>query len=76
MRLGELWQDKDLVFPNEAGSLFNPSNLHCRSFKRVKARAGVREGLRFHDLRHTCATLLLGKGVNAKVASECSAMPL
>jgi integrase len=26
--------------------------------------------IRFHDLRHTCATLLLSKDVNAKVASE------
>jgi integrase len=30
----------------------------------------VREDLRFHDLRHTCATLLLSEGVNAKVVSE------
>src|SRR5919202_1260594 len=70
MRLAGLWQDKGLVFPNENGSLFNPSNLRNRSFKRIKARAGVREDLRFHDLRHTCATLLLGEGVNAKVVSE------
>jgi len=33
-------------------------------------RSGVREDLRFHDLRHTCATLLLSEGVNAKVVSE------
>ena len=33
-------------------------------------RAGVREDLRFHDLRHTCATLLLREGVNPKVVSE------
>ena len=26
--------------------------------------------LAFHDLRHTCATLLLGEGVNAKIVSE------
>jgi integrase len=70
MRLAGLWQDQGLVFPNETGSLFNPSNLRNRSFKRIKARSGVREDLRFHDLRHTCATLLLGEGVNAKVVSE------
>jgi integrase len=70
MRLAGLWQDQGLVFPNEIGSLFNPSNLRNRSFKRIKARAGVREDLRFHDLRHTCATLLLGEGVNVKVVSE------
>lgn len=70
MRLAGLWQEKGLIFPNETGSLLNPSNLRNRSFKRIKARSGVREDLRFHDLRHTCATLLLGEGVNAKVVSE------
>jgi len=70
MRLAGLWQDQGLVFPNETGSLFNPSNLRNRSFKRIKARSGVRQDLRFHDLRHTCATLLLSEGVNAKVVSE------
>src|SRR5215203_727807 len=70
LRLAGLWQDQGLVFPNETGSLFNPSNLRNRSFKRIKARANVREDLRFHDLRHTCATLLLSEGVNVKVVSE------
>ena len=70
MRLAGLWQDQNLIFPNETGRPLNPSNLRNRSFKRIKARAGVREDLRFHDLRHTCATLLLGEGVNAKVVSE------
>jgi integrase len=41
-----------------------------RSFKRIKERSGVREDLCFHDLRHTCATLLLREGVNVKVVSE------
>jgi integrase len=70
MRLAGLWQDQGLVFAGESGSLINPSNLRNRSFKRVKTRSGVREDLRFHDLRHTCATLLLGEGVNVKVVSE------
>ena len=70
IRLAGFWQDQGLVFPNETGSLFNPSNLRNRSFKRIKARSGVREDLRFHDLRHTCATVLLSEGVNVKVVSE------
>ncbi len=67
-----LWRDSNLVFPTETGSLFNPSNLRNRSFKRIKACSAplVRDDLRFYDLRHTCATLLLGEGVNAKVVSE------
>ena len=51
-------------------SIFNPSNLRNRSFKRIKECSGVRENLCFHDLRHTCATLLLREGVNVKVVSE------
>lgn len=70
MRLADLWQERDLVFASENGSAINPSNLRNHSFRRIKARSGVRENLRFHDLRHTCATLLLSKGVNAKVVSE------
>lgn len=70
MRLSGLWQDNDLVFPNETGDLFNPSNLRNRSFKRIKERAGIPAETHFHALRHTCATLLLAEGVNPKVVSE------
>jgi len=70
LRLAGLWQDQGLVFAGETGSLLNPSNLRNRSFKRIKRRSGLRQDLRFHDLRHTCATLLLGEGVNVKVVSE------
>jgi integrase len=68
--LAGLWQEQDLVFPNATGTLLLPSNLRNRSFKRIKDRAGVPAHLRFHDLRHTCATLLLREGVNVKVVSE------
>ena len=70
LRLAGLWQDQGLVFAGETGSLTNPSNLCNRSFKRIKARSGVREDPCVYDLRHTCATLLLSEGVNAKVVSE------
>src|SRR5215216_7134736 len=70
IRLAGLWQDQNLIFPNETGRPFNPSNLCNRSFKRIKARANVRKDLRFHDLRHTCATLLLSESVNVQVVSE------
>lgn len=70
MRLAGLWDENDLVFPNEVGGILNPSNFRNRSFKRIKERADIPSDTRFHDLRHTCATLLLGEGVNPKVVSE------
>jgi integrase len=70
MRLAGLWQDQGLMFTNETGSPLNPSNLRNRSFKRNKARSGVRKDLRFQSLRRTCATLLLSEGVNVKIVSE------
>jgi integrase len=45
------------------------AKLHTKSWKPLLRRAGVRD-VRFHDLRHTCATLLLTKGVHPKIDSE------
>jgi integrase len=68
-RVRSLYEPGGLIFATEVGTIINPSNLRNRSFKRLLKRAGLRP-LRFHDLRHTCATLLLSKDVNIKVVSE------
>jgi integrase len=60
----------DLVFPNGFGSIMIPHNITKRSFKRYPVRASLSRETRFHDLRHTAATLLLASGVNVKVVSE------
>ena len=44
-------------------------NLVNRSFKPLLRRAGLPD-IRFHDLRHTCATLMLAVGTNTKVVQE------
>ncbi len=46
-----------------------PHNLAHRSFKPLLKRAEL-PNIRFHDLRHTCATLLLSKGVHPKFVQE------
>lgn len=68
-RMGSLYQPGGLIFATETGTIINPSNLRNRSFKPLLKKAGL-PPIRFHDLRHTCATLLLSKDVNAKVVSE------
>lgn len=44
--------------------------VRSRSFARILKRAGLPADTRFHDLRHTCATLLLSRNVNPKIVSE------
>src|SRR5258708_40312685 len=60
----------DLVFPNGFGPIMIPHNITKRSFKRYLVEAGLSRTTRFHDLRHTAASLLLASGVNVKVVSE------
>ena len=54
-----------LVFATEIGTPLNRHNLTRRSFRPLLRKAGLPQ-LRFHDLRHTCATIFLSKGVHAK----------
>jgi integrase len=63
------WRDPELVFASTIGTSLDPSNLVARSFKPLLERAGLPD-IRFHDLRHTCATLLLSEGVLVKVVQE------
>ena len=64
-----LWQEQGLVFPSSVGTPLSARNLQ-RHFKAVLERAGLPKSTRFHDLRHTCATLLLKQGVHAKYVQE------
>jgi integrase len=69
MERGTLWQDHGLVFPSSVGTPISGGNLN-RAFKGTLQRAGLPKSTRFHDLRHTCATLLLRQGVNPKFVQE------
>jgi integrase len=65
-----LWKENGLVFRSTTGTPLRRYNLIPRSFKPLLERAGLSRSLRFHDLRHTAATLLLLKGVNPKIVQE------
>ena len=69
LALGAAWEDNDLVFANEIGRPMEVRNMMRRSFLPLLKRAGLPR-IRFHDLRHTAATLLLGQGVHPKVVAE------
>lgn len=69
LRLGAAWEDNDLVFANEVGRPIEVTNLVRRSFHPLLRQANLRR-IRFHDLSHTAATLLLGKGMHPKVVAD------
>ncbi len=69
LRLGTLWKDQDLVFANRTGAPLDVGNLTNYSFRPLLERAELPR-IRFHDLRHTCATLLLSRNVNPKIVQE------
>ena len=62
---GEEWK---LVFPNTIGGPFSKNTLHGQ-FKR-QLQAAMLPNVRFHDLRHSCASLLLAQGVHPRVVME------
>ena len=58
------------VFSNTKGAPIGHQNLHNRSWKPLLKKAGLPHSTRFHDLRHSCISLLLARGVPIKVVSE------
>jgi integrase len=69
LRMGAAWQGEDLVFTNEIGRPIDSAALTRLSFRPLLKRAGL-PSMRFHDLRHSAATLLLSQGTHPKIVSE------
>jgi len=69
LRLRAAWEDNGLVFADVTGRPIEGTSLTQRSFYRLRERAGLPR-IRFHDLRHTAATLLLGQGMHPMVMAD------
>jgi len=60
----------DLVFTTTTGRPIRHNLFYARHFKPAVIRAGLPPALRFHDLRHTCAALLIAQGAHPKAIME------
>ena len=62
------WKDNDLVFPSQVGTPDNPSGV-LKDFKTLLKRSGL-PPIRFHDLRHTAASIMLTHGTPPIIVSH------
>jgi integrase len=68
LKIGAVWENKDLVFTDLQGGYLNPRYM-VKMFDSPLDEAGLPH-MRSHDLRHSAATLLLGMGVHPKIVQE------
>ncbi|MGG1661748.1 tyrosine-type recombinase/integrase [Brevibacillus sp. NRS-1366] len=70
LKIGDAWQggEHSFVFSQANGTPFYPRSPY-HWFRKFTKKHGLRH-IRFHDLRHTSATLLISQGVHAKIISE------
>ncbi len=65
---GDYWEEHNLIFPSSVGTPLSGSNL-SKDFKAQLEKAGIKK-IRFHDLRHTAASLMLNNSVPVIVVSK------
>jgi integrase len=68
LALGVRWQETGFVFTTPIGTPIDARNMQRRYYSSL-SKAGLPK-LRFHDLRHSCASLLLAQNVPARVVME------
>ncbi len=68
LRAGTTWQENNLVFSNTLGGFLDAGYLHSL-FQKLLKDAGLPH-MRFHDLRHSAATILLTMGAHPKLVQE------
>lgn len=64
----EAWHEQGFVFANPLGHPTNPDVL-SNAYDCLVKRSGIRR-IRFHDLRHTAASLMISRGIPPKTVSE------
>nr|MBA2394376.1 site-specific integrase [Ktedonobacteraceae bacterium] len=69
LKAGAAWGNHDYVFCTPLGKHLTPGHDALVQLKKLLAKAGLPE-IRFHDLRHSSASLLLSLGVHPKVVQE------
>jgi integrase len=69
LKAGAAWQSQDWVFCTDVGTPLDPTTMLRSSFWPLLAKAGVPK-IRFHDLRHSAASLLLSMGTHPKIVQE------
>jgi integrase len=68
LKAGSKWNDSGLVFTSSIGTPLDERNVR-RAFDDI-LKAAKLPAMRIHDLRHTCASLLLAQGVHPRVVME------
>ncbi len=68
LQAGEKWKERGLVFSGTSGQFLIPETV-AKLFHRILSDLGF-PYMRFHDLRHSAATILLTRGVHPKVVQE------
>ena len=68
-KAGDIWQDHDYVFCTSLGTHLNPTKDILDQLKRLLKKAEL-PNIRFHDLRHSTASLLFAEGIHPKIVQE------
>lgn len=68
LRVGEDYDDKGFVVATKTGTFVLPTNL-SRAFRLIRNKLKIKQ-IRFHDLRHTHASLLFSQNVHPKIVQE------
>ncbi len=69
LQAGDRWRELGQVFANRTGGPIIRDHLVKNDFRKLLVTAGLPR-MRFHDLRHSCGTLLTGAGVDLKLVSS------